>query len=379
MSPGKAGAALPRLLLALALAFVAVEVGLRLVPRAWFPPLRLLDRVYTAGSAWSEMMQGDPVVGYRLKPGVALRFPSEGGAVDFRTTGLPSDDFGYRDIGTEPPFPLLAIGGSFSVCDDVSGEACWVRRLAESTGVSAGTLGVNGYSTLAAARMLERYGARFAPRVVLLEVYPNDLRDNIVFESWERSGSDDMWAWLRESRGRTAVRRWLGSYSMVFRLLEGASRGYQRNLVKYKDDRLDLILRFDSWMVRIIREGEEHPGWEPTKRSLREAREIATRQGATLVPVLFPTKEQAYVALLGESEPADVVRNLDRSLDMLVELCRSEGMFCCDLRRPLREAASAGRQVYHRISAHMNEDGNAISAAAVERCLRAGGHLDGLE
>ena len=41
----------------------------------------------------------------------------------------------------------------------------------------------------------------------------------------------------------------------------------------------------------------------------------------------------------------------------------------CDVTGELREQARRGRQLYHRVSGHFNEEGNRVAATAIARCL----------
>src|SRR5262245_45054529 len=120
---------------------VLCEAFLWLVPRSLLPhEFRLLDRVYNARNAWQNMMIGDSYRGYELKPDLNIMFTSEGRLIPYKTSSHNLGDIGFRDIGTKPPFGIVAVGDSYVLCDDVPAEACWLRHLSESTGVSAATL-----------------------------------------------------------------------------------------------------------------------------------------------------------------------------------------------------------------------------------------------
>lgn len=373
-----------RLLALVLLLVIAAEVALRVTPRSLAPQLRLLDRVYTARSAWTQMMAGDPYLGYKLKPDLDFDFPSEGRKFPFRTVTYGLGDIGFRDLGMQPPFPLVAVGGSFTVCDDVPAETCWVRALSHSLGVSGATLGVNGYSSLAAARMLERYGERLNPRLVLVELHPNDFRDNVLFDRWSRLGNDNFWDWLGRKRGRTPVVRWLSRNSMIYRLYDGLNRGAGRPIYNFQERGLDMVFRFDTWFLNVVRQGDQHPGWPLTQRSLIQLRDLASNMGAEMMVILFPTKEQAYWDDAQKMAPPDISVAIDRPIELVSGFCKEQGIHCCDLRQPFRQAARGPTQIYHRISAHPNDAGNALTAAAVEACLREqhvtlGGNSNGVQ
>jgi hypothetical protein len=81
----------------------------------------------------------EPRRGFTLRPGLDLGFPSEAGEIRVRTLDSGVDGIGYRDIGTKPPFDAIALGDSFTFCDDSPVESCWVRLLSERTGLSSWT------------------------------------------------------------------------------------------------------------------------------------------------------------------------------------------------------------------------------------------------
>lgn len=350
---------------------LCAELGARLVLRVAAPEkYRLLQRVYSARSAWTGMMQGHRDLGYTLRPNLDTLFPSEGRQIPIRTTTFGIvDDVGFRDIGTEPPFDAIAVGGSLTLCDDVPVEGCWVRHIADATGMSIATLGVNGYSTTAAVRMLDRYGRKFKPGLVIAEVFPNDFKDDVVFEEWQRSGTDNYWLWAAELRGRGPLARWLGAHSILYRATDGMRRAWGRHIFRYRDDNLDFVFRFDGWWLRLARNAEEDPGWPLVRESIEGFRRITEEMGSHLLIVVTPSKEQVYWEIARRFLPERDALDPNAPTRAVVEACRDYGVPVCDLTAPLRAEASRGKQLYHQISGHWNDAGGAAAAVAVENCL----------
>jgi hypothetical protein len=363
-----------KLLIGLAVGVILCEALLWLTPRSLLPQeFRLLDRVYTARGAWQDMMMGDPELGYKLKPNLDILFPSEGRLVPIRTTSFGLGEIGFRDLGMAPPFSVVAVGDSFVLCDDVPVEACWVRQLADATGVSMTTLGVNGYSNLAAGRVLARYGRPLRPKLVLAGVFPNDFKDNVNFDQWSESGTDNFWVWLGDRRGRGQFGRTLARYSMLFRMFDGATRSRGREIHHYREGNLNFAFRFDRWWVDLTKRAEHNPGFPLMQQALLRMRDDARAAGAELAVILFPTKEQVYwdVARRYAEEDLDV----DHPLHVVGEFCEENGLHCCDLTEDLRADARAGRQLYLRISSHWNDEGNAAGARSIKQCLEKNGLL----
>lgn len=365
-----------RVLAGLVVVVLAAEALLWLLPRSLLPDgVALLDRVYAARSGWYRMMMGDPFLGYKLKPDLDMMFPSEGRDIPIRTRSYGLGEIGFRDVGTAPPFDGVAIGGSFTLCDDVPVEHCWVRTLSEAIGRSIATLGVNGYSTLASARMLERHGPGFAPKFVLVDLFLNDFKDNLNFDQWARSGSGNFWEWLRERRGRSELDRWLGEYSMLYRVVDGAVRARGRRIRPYRQDGVDMVFRLDGWWLQLLDDPEGNTAWPLMQQALLNVRDAAQRIGAKPLVLLFPMKEEVYWDRLRTLAPEFTDEKVNRPFDVIGEFCRAHGMPYCDLRPPLQAEARRGRQLYHRISSHWNDEGNRVAAVAIERCMREHGFV----
>ena len=350
---------------------VAFEALLAVLPGALMPPaFRTITTFYTRRTQWQRLTAGDAYLGFKLRPDVDVRFPFEGGAIQIQTTSHGLGEIGFRDVGTRAPFGAIAIGDSFTFCDEVRAESCWVRRLADASGVSIATLGVSGYSTLAEARVLKRYGPAFNPQLVMVGVFPNDLADNVNFDEWARSGTDDLPAWLKRARGRQPAAQWLEERSMTYRLIAAAFRTRGRDMSRHRDGELDLVLRFDDWWMEIFKAPEQHPGWPMMRDALLDMRRTAADMRAQLVVLIFPTKEEAYWDIARHYVPPSEDVDVDRLPRLLNTFLADHAIMGCDLTGELREAARHGRQLYHRVSGHFNDEGNRVAAMAIGRCLK---------
>jgi len=359
-----------------------VEILPRLLPRSLPAGFRGLERVYAGRAKWEKMMIADPDLGYRPRPDLDLMMPSEGKNVRVRTTSYGLGDVGFRDIEAEAPFDAITLGDSFTFCDDVSAEACWVRKVGERTGLSVATLGVSGYSTLAEARLLDRYGVGLKPRIVIVGVFANDFNDNVDFDDWLASGSDNFWIWRTHSEGRGPVARWLTDHSQSYRLIEAALRGSGKKTFAYKEGELDLVFRVDRWWLpdsdRQRKQGRER-GWQLMRAALERMEESAAAAGAELVVVLIPAKEEIYWNLVRDhvrGGTGGVASEADHPLEVVRHYCSERGLLACDLRSRLQPVADQGKQLYLRVSGHWNDEGNDLAALAVAECLRGRGLVE---
>ena len=358
--------------LATVFTIAVVEGVLATIPWTLMPStFRTIQTFYSRRAEWRLLTAGDSYLGYKLRPDVEVRFPFESGAIPIRTASYGMGPIGFRDIGTRPPFDAIVVGDSFVFCDEVRAEACWVRRLADASGMSIATLGVSGYSTLAEARVLKRYGPAFGVPLVLLGEFPNDLADNVAFARWVRSGTGDMAAWLERSHTPRGTIRWLENHSTVYRLLAAFFRARKRSIHRFHEGDLDLVLRFDGWWLASVKAPERHPGWPLMKDGLLDMRQSAADMRAQFVVLIFPTKEEAYwdIARRYLSAPDEI--DVNRLPRLITRFLADHGMLSCDLTGEIREEARRGRQLYHRVSGHFNEEGNRVAAAAIARCLAA--------
>lgn len=365
-----------------ALVFLGLVVGIacvEVVPRALgglLPQnIRGMERVYAGRAKWEEMMIPDAVLGYRPKPGLELLFPSEGRSIVVRTTDHGLGEVGFRDLGTSAPFDAVVLGDSFAFCDDVPVDSCWVRLLGERSGMSIASLGISGFSTMAEARVLQRYGKHLQPKLVLLGVFANDFNDNLRFDEWLASGGSDFWEWRKAREGRGIIRGWLATHSISYRLLDAATRSGDSRSFRYQKNGLSLVLRADRWISGAEREKERRRAWELMRAALLEMERTAESIGAHYAVVLIPSKEEVYWDVVRHDLPVEAPTDIDRPLGMVERFCRERGIPVCDLRPAFEREARKHRQLYLRVSGHWNDAGNDLAATVTTECLADHGLL----
>ena len=376
VSKGIAAAAL-----GLVFAIAVVEALPRALPGMMPTKVQAVQRLYNARNSWESMMRGDRELGFVLRPGLDLTFPSEGRQIAVKTESLPldgADDVGFRDIGTTPPYDAVALGDSFTFCDDAPAETCWVRRLATISGLSIATLGVNGYSNLAEARLLEKVGPKISPRLILVGFFPNDFKDNLHFRNWTRSDTDDYWTWMRRKR-RSDLSEFLARNSVFYRLVDAARRYGKRDTFEHRESDLDFVFRADAWWRSVLDQPGKTPGFHLTIDAFEQMKQTAEDMNARLVVLLFPFKEQVYwsIARLYYSEVEDYEEvDIDAPFEAVKRSIAERNIDYCDLTADLRAKAREGRQLYLRIGAHWTDEGNSVAAESIARCLTRLGVLE---
>jgi hypothetical protein len=209
----------------------------------------------------------------------------------------------------------------------------------------------------------------------MVGVFLNDFKDNVNFDEWTRSGTDNFWIWLGHKRGRGRLGRWLADHSIIYRMIDGASRARGREIHKYKQGNLDFVFRLDRWWLQLVAGVERDPGWRLMQKALLDMRATAADMGAGFVVLIFPSKEQIYWEIARQFAPGKENLNVDHPTDVIRDFCQANGIDYCEFTKELREQARQGRQVYHRISSHWNDEGNAVGAKVIERCLADSGLL----
>jgi hypothetical protein len=359
---------------ALGMALAVVESTLRWLPMLLPGQVRAVNNRMETAIEWDESVSGDPYLGFKPKPEVARTVKLDGVTAELRTVRLLDPDVGFRQMGapfTGPPADI-AIGDSFTVCYGVPAADCWVERLATQAGRPIVNLGVSGYSAVAAARLLERYGKSFRPRVVLHGLFLNDFEENLDFVSWEQSGRDNLRAWYHEQNlGRVGYQ--LYKRSRTYRLVRAFLRAGKSQTYHLQENGLNLYLSPTGWWVRATAHAVEPKYLEFMQRILLQEQESARAMGARLVVLLFPFKEQVYWDRMVQKTPTLAPLEIDRPFRLLTEFCRAQGIQTVNLTEALRDPARRGEQLYYSVDAHWNPRGNAVVADAVYATLHEHG------
>ena len=148
----------------------------------------------------------------------------------------------------------------------------------------------------------------------MVGVFPNDLANNVNFDEWARSGTDDLTLWLQRTRERHPAAHWLGEHSSVYRLLAAALRARGREIHRHREGDLDLVLRFDDWWMETVTAPDRHRGWPMMQDALLDMRQAAADMQAQLVILIFPTKEEAYWDIARRYLTAPEAVDVDRLL-----------------------------------------------------------------
>ena len=269
----------------------------------------------------------------------------------------------------------VAVGDSFTFCFTEEAD-CWVQKLAALTKRNIINLGITSTGSVSHLHVLEDFGMPLKPPLVLWQWYGNDANEDYGLA--KLNGETDVpsttdiapppppnW-WEKNSALYTVLRLKFGPQEPLAATLQFYDP------VCAKEEGVHMCFgRPYLWRVFDMSQPNNLDGWQRTQQALRQAQEMVSGYGGTLVVVLMPTKEQAYRKL---SEPllgADKLALLDEGYRMMLDFCAEAELTCIDLLPEFQRRAEQHEQLYYATNAHLNAHGNAVVAQLLADWLAA--------
>ncbi len=271
-------------------------------------------------------------------------------------------------MGVRDRLERVAAWFGFGVDDDDYYVAALDRALGERRAIN---LGVNGSAPHQQLLVLESFRDELRPRVVLFGLFPgNAMAAAGEFQAWLDAGQPEPFTEFRKRPdGQPLLKRavrWATDRSRVLlyarTLADGLRTRYGGTTLDFPDGgRIKLAPYFYAGYVEEAKPGE--PRFDLVLEAAAHGRELAEREGSRVLVVLFPTKEEVYLPLLGRPAP-DVTGPFARAFE-------ARGIPYVDLLAAFRERAKEGERLFLEIDIHPNEEGYALIADEVLRHLRA--------
>lgn len=343
----------------------------------------------------------DPTLGWVKRPGARVVYERAEYTVE-----VAINSRGLRDPERAPEAPgrtrVLALGDSFVEGYTVPLEAGVTQVLEQrlrSGGCPVDVIngGTGGYSSDQEYLFYREEGVKYAPRVVLLFFYSND----VVFSA-RRNYFGAPKPLLRPGAGglvpvnlplsppvaraaRSVEERPAepppASRSALFayvrdRLMRGAPRAYNRLAALGLWPPLRGQEPADTlWTYALRRSGEMWQGWAVVRGVIEALRDDTARRGARLLVVYIPSRFEVDD---GAWELQRIAYSLDeRGFDRRVvarrlgKLAEAAGVAWLDLTAPLTRAHGRFTPAYFRLDGHWNARGHRAAAEAVDEHLRA--------
>jgi lysophospholipase L1-like esterase len=381
---------------------LALLAGTVLVVLGLLEVLARLSRVGSqAKDTRAHYLEYDPLLGWRKKPDALVTFREPEYAVDVRTNslGLRDPDRGYPDPEV---FTVLALGDSFVEGYTVPLGATVTQVLEtglRGSGCPAEVIngGTSAYSTDQEYLFYTSEGIKYAPRVVVLFFYYNDIVYNAL---QSEAGTPKPILVLRD--GELKVHRFPVERPKALRgeaSLSPEPEGRVRSAaLEWVRDRLwygaprtyDLLGRLGLWNPRRhagapleLRVYDRTPnerveaGWEATGIILSHLAHETEARGARLLVAYVPSRmevDEAAWRLSVQTYPLSGP-GWDRELvlERLSALAKAAGIPLLDLTPALQRAGAA----YFPRDGHWNALGHRTAAEAVRGFLREHGWLAG--
>ena len=331
-------------------------------PDFWLDGGRL-DRAHSAP---------DRLLGFVRKPHVSWHRAETD---DDRAVSYRTDENGFRNPPGTTRADVVFIGDSFTEAAWILPERTFVGRVAERTGLRVANLGRGQYGPQQGLIVLERFGLRYQPRVVVWQLFEgNDLTDARNFAAWRRDPAPP----ARSLKARYAEN------SLLYRLLEPTearppSEGIPV-VIRYRDGvqrRKELRYRFVPDQPDVLAEA-----FAETREAVETAARLCATHGVRLVVVFIPTMVQVLEPFITFERPQDRERALPggavrTSRDFgsrLAAVCREPGCSYIDVFEALRARALADNtRVYDRQDPdeHLDVDGHDVVSQAIAGAIRS--------
>jgi lysophospholipase L1-like esterase len=334
----------------LALIAAGVLVAALLVELA----LRIVDTVPEVANPLYSFHDSDPVLGWRGKADVRLRFRRP----EFDTLVEHGPD-GWRRPVPQPPagaaHRVLVLGDSFTWGWGVGQGEVFTDRLQQRLPPSVAVInrGVNGFGTAQEYLLLQRELAEHRYDAVVLMFFYNDLADDVDSKNGRRPlftlDGDALLPRNQPPRPlMSPLQRFFKDHSRAFQLLDFGLDQLTRRL---EGEGSDSAAPPASTAVDY----RTLPGAAVTMRLLAEMHRAATAHGAELVLVYIPQRSESEQPTAPDPQ-AHAVHEMVRAV------AAREGLQLVDLTEPFRAGLQQGRALIYAVDDHWTPAGHELVA-----------------
>lgn len=349
----------------------AGEWAFRIFPQIMLPQWELM-RHHSQLDRYGLDSVPDADVGFLPRPNQALRVRTD----DFDYL-LRTDSRGFTNIETEPAeADIVILGDSLVEGEGVDLESGFASLVAKQlNGAKVVNLAVTAAGPERQYRVYRRFGRPLRPRLVIAGLYPaSDLDNDETFNAWLREGEGSHYEEFRR-RGPTAsaprsrkttLRRWLQRESWLYgnvyerlRRITGHSRPPQE---AYRFPGGEEVLFDSKALAFALHRGDgSTPRVAAAVQSTARLRAAVEQDGARLVVMLIPSKEELFASGAAPSGPPEVVELRRRLAESDIEVL--------DLYPSLRIAGTRAAP-YFRRNIHLSRFGHEMVANEINSYLR---------
>ncbi|HEX6142090.1 MAG TPA: hypothetical protein VFZ01_05195 [Geminicoccaceae bacterium] len=348
---------------ALVVGLIGAEVVLRLEPHLLPETAQL--RLHWRDTADAVPKVADPELGFTHPPHQSGEVTS--GDLTFSFT---TNEEGFR---SKEPWPaqadVVVIGDSQTFGFGVDDDEHWVALLDGTMGdAKVVNLGINGTGPTQHHLLLEAYKDELEPETVVLGLFPGQaLGAAAEFEAWVEAGRPETFLDHREQDDTSPLWKraiyWAMERSHLVLLARSVADGLR---TPYPGSTLEIDggrVSFTPYVWAGHADAGE-PGdhrFELVMEGVERVQATAAREGMGFLVVLFPTKEEVYLPMLGKPVP-----NLTPPF---ADALKARGIPFIDLLPHFRARAAGGERLFLEIDIHPNARGYALVADAVRQRL----------
>jgi hypothetical protein len=329
--------------------------------RAWaFPgslPPSVRYRVHWVHLAHSDTGSvGDPYLGFVYPSHSSRKVESADVTFSYST-----DEHGFRNPSPWPSrADVVVVGDSMVFGFGVADDSVWTHLLADRLPNQRFiNLGLPGTGPQQFTRTYERFGIPLNPDLLLYGLFPgNDLTDSIAFEEWSAAGAPgnyDHWRFFRgrvpQAAGGLLRRSYL--HALVRETMREFNTPFSGRTVSLSGG--GRVLLAPRTFFRVAEDAKPgHREFDLVLGAVEQAKKLSHEHSTEFLVVLFPSKEEVHLPLLGEPSPRLVE-------PFAAELSR-RGIPHLDLTPFFQERARLGEGLFFEIDGHPNEAGNRLIA-----------------
>lgn len=275
-----------RILVALAVTGVVIVVVSEIAVRVWrlAPPL-------TEQYLLMKRRAPDPVLPYKLRPSIAFTGRSDTDEFDFTHA---HNSFGFRDAEhayRKPAgvFRILGLGDDFTYGIGARYEESYLRRVEQALNARSGVhppievikAGIPGYFTQPERMLLQVYGVRYRPDIVLVGFEVNDVIDTYLGLEAVRVDKSG-YLKLRDARE-------IGPVGTFFYIHSGLARIVLSRYMKRRAAEKYRIVRDEAYRTNGLYQSE----WRQIEKELTTMVDISRSIGARVVLLYIPEHDVA--------------------------------------------------------------------------------------
>ena len=329
--------------------------------------LRLHWKEADESASAQPMTAPNPTFGYLFRPHFSGRI--DRGDLDFT---FHTDEYGFRNPSPWPKqADIVVVGDSIVFSYGVDDQQAWPRLLAKALPVNAIiNLGIPGFGPQQYLRLLESFGLKLHPKLVLFMLFPgNDLKDAVSFRGWLDAKTDLTYQEWQRGGGRpdrSGSWRQLLEASRLVTFLRGARKSLTSAVADSTIDfgdgrRVQLVPTIFRSEIDMAHPGD--PAFELVMATIERARDATREHGSHLLVLLMPTKEEVYLPRIGE--PAlPLVESFREALD-------GRGICFIDLSTDFEAHSRDAAPLFFGVDGHPNADGYRLIALVVADHLKA--------